>query len=84
MIWPWLGTLNAVNKAGLGDRQGELVDLSRIGAWYIHSNAVNEVYDRYGIPFSRRFYTAEVPFAWNAGVYIYAVHTMGLGEGFTV
>ncbi len=84
MIWPWLGTLNAVNKARFGDREGALADLSRIGAWYVRGNAVNEVYDRAGTPVSRRFYTAEVPFAWNAGVYVYAVHAMGLGEGFTV
>jgi glycogen debranching enzyme len=84
MIWPWLGTLNAVNKARLGDRLGALADLGLIGAWYVHSNAVNEVYDRGGMPVSRRFYTAEVPFAWNAGLYVYAVDTIGLGERFTV
>ncbi len=84
MVWPWLGTLNAVCKARLGDRQGALADLSTIGEWYVRSNAVNEVYDRSGRPISRRFYRAEVPFAWAAGVYVYAVHALGLGEGFTV
>jgi glycogen debranching enzyme len=79
MIWPWLGTLNAVNKARFGDREGAVADLGRIGAWYIQHNAVNEVYNREGMPVSRRFYTAEVPFAWNAGAYVYAVHTLGLG-----
>jgi glycogen debranching enzyme len=81
MIWPWLGTLNAINKARRGDRPGALLDLSRIGAWYIRGHAVNEVYDLTGLPVSRRFYTAEVPFAWNAGAYVYAVHEIGLGEG---
>ena len=77
MIWPWLGTLNAVNKAKLGDRAGALRDLSRIGSWYVRRNAVNEVFDAAGMPVSRRFYTAEVPFAWNAGLYVYAVRTLG-------
>ncbi|HKV44108.1 MAG TPA: hypothetical protein VJT32_05450 [bacterium] len=84
MIWPWLGTLNAVCKERYGDRTGALADLARIGEWYLRHNGVNEVYDRTGTPISRRFYTAEVPFAWNAGVYVYAVHAMGLGDGFTV
>jgi len=83
-IWPWLGTLNAVNKARLGDRQGALLDLSRIGSWYVRGNAVNEVYDHKGTPVSQGLYTAEVPFAWNAGVYVYAVHAVGFGGGFTV
>jgi glycogen debranching enzyme len=77
LIWPWLGTLNAVNKYRLGDRDGALADLSRIGEWYIRSNAVNEVYERTGTPVARFFYHAEVPFAWNAGVYIHAVHAVG-------
>jgi len=79
MIWPWLGTLNAVCKAQYGDRDGALADLARIGGWYLRHNGVNEVYDQTGKPISRVFYTAEIPFAWNAGVYIYAVHAMGLG-----
>jgi glycogen debranching enzyme len=83
MIWPWLGTLNAVCKARYGDREAALADLARIGAWYLRYNGVNEVYDHGGKPISRRFYTAEIPFAWNAGLYIYAVHTMGLEGGLT-
>jgi glycogen debranching enzyme len=78
MIWPWLGTLNAVNKARLGDRASAVADLARIGAWYTGAHAVNEVYGAGGTPISRRFYTAEVPFAWNAGVYVHAVHALGL------
>lgn len=78
MIWPWLGTLNAVNKHRLGDRLLALADLSRFGAWYVRDNAVSEVYDQQGRPVTRRFFYAEVPFAWNAGVYVYAVHALGL------
>jgi glycogen debranching enzyme len=84
MIWPWLGTLNAVCKARYGDRDGAFADLARIGAWYLRHNGVNEVYDQTGKPISRLFYTAEIPFAWNAGVYVYAAQAIGLGEGFTV
>ena len=84
LIWPWLGTLCAVSKARQGDREGAFADLARIGEWYLRYNAVNEVYDAGGTPVTRRFYTAEVPFAWNAGVYIYAVHELGLAGGFSV
>lgn len=78
LIWPWLGTLSAVGKDRLGDRPGALTDLARIGEWYVRCNAVNEVYDAGGTPVARFFYQAEVPFAWNAGLYVYAVHTLGL------
>lgn len=81
LIWPWLGTLNAVGKDRLGDRAGAVTDLARIGEWYIRGNAVNEVYDAGGTPVSRRFYHAEIPFAWNAGLYVYAVHTLDLAPG---
>jgi glycogen debranching enzyme len=84
MIWPWLGTLNAVCKARFGDRRRALADLAMIGEWYVRSNAVNEVYDREGRPISRRFYTAEVPFAMGAGTYVRAVHALGLEEGWAV
>lgn len=78
LIWPWLGILNAVNKSRLGRRDEALADLARIGEWYVRGNAVAEVYDQGGRPLSRRFYQAEVPFAWNAGLYVYAIHALGL------
>jgi glycogen debranching enzyme len=78
LIWPWLGTLNAVNKARLGDRAAAVRDLEQIGTWYVRSGAVNEVYLPAGMPLSRRLYTSEVPFAWNAAFYVYALRTLGL------
>lgn len=80
LIWPWLGTLNAVNKARLGHRDEAIADLARIGEWYLRANVVGEVYERDGRPVSRRLYQSEVPFAWNAGLYVYALHELGLVE----
>ncbi|HEV2439657.1 MAG TPA: GH116 family glycosyl hydrolase [bacterium] len=77
-VWPWLGTLNAINKARLGDRAAAVRDLERIGGWYVRSGAVNEVYLPTGMPVSRRFYSSEVPFAWNAAFYVYALRVLGL------
>ncbi|HYM70915.1 MAG TPA: hypothetical protein VEZ44_15060 [bacterium] len=81
LIWPWQGTILALCKDGRGDRAGALADLALIGTWYTRSNAVNEVYTPDGHPLSRRFYTAEVPFAWNAGMYVYAVEALGVRPG---
>lgn len=78
LIWPWLGTLHAVNKARMGRRDAALADLARIGSWYVRRNAVAELYTPDGLPVSRRFYQAEVPFAWNAGLYVYAVYSAGV------
>jgi hypothetical protein len=30
---------------------------------------------------ARRFSHAEVPFTWNAGLYVYAVYVLNLAEG---
>jgi glycogen debranching enzyme len=78
LIWPWLGTLNALNKARLGDRAAAVRDLEQIGSWYVRTGAVNEVYLPTGLPVSRRSYSSEVPFAWNAASYVYALHALGL------
>ncbi len=81
LIWPWLGTLHAINKFRRGQRDAALADLARIGGWYAARNAVAEVFESDGMMLNRRFYQAEVPFAWNAGLYIYAVRAMELGGG---
>lgn len=39
---------------------------------------MSEAYTPDGSPLARRFYQAEVPFAWNAVLYVYAVRTLGL------
>ena len=78
LIWPWLGTLNALNKARLGDRTAAVRDLAEIGDWYVRYGAVNEVYMPGGMPVSRRFYSSEVPFAWNAAMYVYVLRALEL------
>jgi glycogen debranching enzyme len=83
LIWPCLGTLHAVNKFRLGRQDDAVADLARIGAWYASRNAVAEVYESDGMMLNRRFYQAEVPFAWNAGLYVYAVHALNLLEAST-
>jgi glycogen debranching enzyme len=80
LIWPWQGTLFALCKDRAGDRAGALADLAQIGEWYIRWHSVSEVYTPDGRPLARRFYTADVPFAWNAGTYVYAVHALGMGS----
>lgn len=80
LIWPWLGTLNAINKFRLGSREQAVADLARIGGWYVARNAVAEVYEPDGRMLHRRFFQAEVPFAWNAGTYVFAVHALGLAK----
>jgi glycogen debranching enzyme len=80
LIWPWLGTLNAINKSRAGRTDEAAADLARIAAWYISQNVVAEVYEPDGRPVNRRFFQAEFPFAWNAGLFVYAVHACGLAD----
>ncbi len=80
LIWPWLGTLNAVNKWRLGRSDEAVADLARIAGWYVRQNVVAEVYEQDGTPVNRRFFQAEFPFAWNAGLFVYAAHACGFVE----
>ncbi|MBI3495323.1 hypothetical protein HY065_01715 [Candidatus Berkelbacteria bacterium] len=78
LIWPWIGSLNALNKFRLGKNDQALDDLALIADWYVARNGVAEVYNRTGIPVNRLFYQSEQPFAWNAACFVYAAKSMGL------
>jgi len=70
----------SISWPGIRD-SAAVADLARIGAWYAARTAAAEVYDPGGMMLNRRFYQAEAPCAWNAGVYTYALHTLGPVRG---
>lgn len=76
MIWLWVGLAGvlAYKKTGYKDKALEL--LTKISRKIVEYNEVYEVYEPTGEPVKRLFYKSAFPFAWSAGLFIYAVEKM--------
>ncbi len=72
LSWLWLGCISAIaqHKAGKKDNAEKL--MKKIGKVIEKHGSVYEVYDKKAMPVKRLFYRAEHPFAWSAGLFIYA------------
>jgi len=71
--WLWLGAWHVIAAVSQGklDYAGAL--LEKIMATVLRDEAVYEVYGENGQYLSTRWYTAEAPLSWSAGMIIYAV-----------
>ncbi|MDD5341014.1 MAG: GH116 family glycosyl hydrolase [Patescibacteria group bacterium] len=69
--WLWLNCILALAKNTIGDKKGALFELNKMAEIIIKHNHVYEIY-KGNVPVKSRFFVSEVPFAWSAGLYIYA------------
>lgn len=76
MRWlqPGIAYTIALKKAGFENEAR--TQFAKIGAKIIEYNGVFEVYEKNGMPVRRRWYTSEHPFAWSAGLFLWAVDFM--------
>ena len=74
--WLWLGAWHVIATLSLGDISYAQDLLERIMKTVLRDKAVYEVYGLDGRFLSTRWYTAEVPLSWNAGMIIYAIQTL--------
>lgn len=74
LIWwqPVTSYLKALSKLGHHTTYNNL--LSQISAQVVHDGTVYECYERDGQPVQRFTYTSEHPFAWGAGMILWATH----------
>ena len=72
MSWLPIGCLDAVAKNKIGRKQEATKILGAVADKILKHNNVYEVYDEQSNPINRTFYQSEGPFAWAAGLYIYA------------
>lgn len=72
--WLWLGGWHVIALARLGrlDRAEEL--LYRLSRVIVRDGAVHEVYDPAGHVLASRWYTADAPLTWSAGVVTHAFY----------
>lgn len=78
LLWPWVGSLYALAKWRSGNERSAITTLYELAELFLRRDFVAEVYESSGIPVRRLIYQSEIPFAWNAAAYIYAVKSIGL------
>jgi glycogen debranching enzyme len=74
LSWLWLGCISAVAKHKVGRKKDAAQLMKKIEEIIIKHGSVYEVYNKKGNPVRRLLYRSEHPFAWSAGMFIYAYH----------
>jgi len=75
-LWLQPGILYSLVLKKYGQKKKSMVVLRAISNQIVKHQGVYEIYEKDGQPVSRRFYQAETPFAWSAGMFIYAYHKL--------
>jgi len=74
MSWLWIGCLGIAAKTAAGKRKNAMLLAEKISDIVLRDGDFFEVYERRsGLPVNRIFYKSERPFAWAAGMFIYAI-----------
>lgn len=71
-LWLQPGIWYAVALSKSGRKQEARTVLNAISVKIVESGDVYEVFEKNGKPIHRLFYTSEGPFAWTAGLYLWA------------
>ena len=70
--WLWIGAWHVIALARTGHIERAKKLVARILSVIVEDRQVHEVHGPNGKPLSSRWYTAEAPLTWNAGMVIYA------------
>lgn len=70
--WLWLGCIDVQAKQIIGEKKEAKELLEKISKKIIESGHVYEIYEQDGKPVRRPYYKSEVPFAWSAGMFVWA------------
>lgn len=71
--WLWLGAIAALFKYKIGKTRESIKILEDISKTIVKYGSVYEIYNN-GKPVRTLFYKSEKPWAWSAGIFIYACH----------
>lgn len=78
LVWPWITSLYGLAKWRQGKKEQAIDTLYNTARLFLAHDFVGEVYEPNGTPVRRLIYQSEVPFAWNAAAFVYAVKSVGL------
>lgn len=76
-LWLQPGITYAVALDTCGYHRDAQVIFSKIAQQINRHNRVYEVYEKDGTPVNRSLYRSEGPFAWSAGLFLWASHILG-------
>ena len=74
ILWLQPGILYAIALKKTGKTQEARRVLMRIAHQIVKYQGVFEIYEKSGAPVRRFLYRSEEPFAWSAGLYVWAYH----------
>ena len=74
--WTWLGCIYALAKLKIGKKAEALKILEKIARVIVRDGTVHEIYYN-NKPVSILFYKSEQPWAWSAGLFLYACEQAG-------
>jgi glycogen debranching enzyme len=79
MSWLWIGAIAVLAKSNAGKKNNALFLAKKLSNEIIRHSGVYEVYEKEtGAPVKRLFYKSEFPFAWAAGLFLYALKESGI------
>ena len=73
--WIWLGCLNCVALQAIKRKKDAFSTLQKIAETIVKYGKIYEVYYK-EVPVIKKFFKADVPFAWSAGLFVYAYHNL--------
>lgn len=74
--WTWLGCVDALANLRMGRKENAREILRKIAEVIVRDGSVYETYNK-GKPVRTLFYKSEHPWAWGAGLFLYACHEAG-------
>jgi len=74
--WTWLGSIYALAKLKIGQKREAIKILEKIARVIVRDGTVHEIYYK-DKPVSIFFYKSEQPWAWSAGLFLYACKMAG-------
>ena len=74
--WTWLGSIYVLAKLKIGKRAEVVSILEKISRVIVRDGTVHEIYNN-DKPVSLFFYKSEQPWAWSAGLFLYACKKAG-------
>ena len=70
--WSWLEALITVAECKAGETENALKNLATFSEIIISNGHIHETYFLDGRPFDHLFWKSAVPFAWGAGIFLWA------------
>lgn len=75
-LWLQPGIWYAIALEKAGRKKEARIVFAAISAKIVEAEDVYEVFEKNGTPVNRRIYRSEGPFAWSAGLYLWAYHIL--------